>query len=151
MQDPIHYFVHNWKATWVNWVSLVQLMALPPCTSAAELEIESKVVALHRVISGKDKNLPPRFGHVLLVLFLDALERRVRQDRLNNLIVAKSGVGDKSQAIDMFIIFLDRALNSRTSRSRLRDLQREGGTWNDMVGPLELLLLIFSRTAESSV
>ena len=151
MENPIQYFLQNWKAAWIDWVSLVQLMALPPCTSAAELDIESKVVALHRVISGKDKNLPPRFGHVQLVLFLDALKRRVRQDRLNKLIEARSSVGDETQAIDMVIISLDRALNTRTPRSRIWTLKQFGGKWNDMVGSLVLLLLIFSRTAEISV
>lgn len=126
-------------------------MALPPSTSVAELDIESKVVALQRVISGRDKNLPSRLGHVQLVIFLDLLEKHVRQDRLNNLIVAKPGVRDETQAIDMFIISSERVSNCKTSRGRIWTLKQIGRKWKDMVGSLVLLLLIFSRTAEISV
>ena len=151
IEDPIQYFIQNWEATWVAWASLGQLMALPPRIPVMELDLESRVVALHRVVSGKDANLPPRFGHVQLVLFLDALERRIRQDRLNNLIVAKHRRRYETQAIDMFLSSLDRALNTRTPRSRIWTLKRFGEKWNDIVGSWVLLLLIFSRTAESSV
>lgn len=146
VQDPVHCFVHNWKATWVTWVSLVQSMALPSSVSVAELDIESKVETLQHVISGKDKSLSPRFGHVQMVLFLGALERRVRQDRINGLIVVERS--DKTQAIDMFIICLDRILNCRTPRSRVWALKRFGEKWSEVVGSLVLLLPILTRTAE---
>ncbi|KAG8422554.1 hypothetical protein J3459_010293 [Metarhizium acridum] len=151
VEDPVQYFIQKWEATWVAWISLGQAMALPPCIPVVELDLESRVMGLHRVLSGNDDNLPPRFGHVQLVLFLDALERRIRQDRLHNLIVAKHRRRYETQAIDMFLSSLDRALNSTTPRSRIWTLKRFGDKWNDMVGSLVLLLLIFSRAAESSV
>lgn len=151
MEDPVQYFIQNWEATWVAWALLGQLMALPPRIPVIELDLDSRAVALHRVISGKDENLPPRFGHVQLALFLDALERRIRQDRLNNQIVAKHRRRYETQAIDMFLNSLDRALNSTIPRSRIWTLRRFGDKWNDMVGSSVMLLLIFSRTAESSV
>lgn len=151
LEDPVQYFIQNWEVTWVAWASLVRQTALPPGIPVTELDLESRAIALHRVMSGKEGNLPSRFGHVQLLLFLDALERRIRQDRLNHLIVAKRGRRDETQAIDMLLSSLDRALNSRTPRSHIWTLRRFGEKWNNMVGPSVLLLLIFSRVAESSV
>lgn len=64
MEDPVQYFIQNWEATWVAWASLGQLMALPASIPVVELDLESRAVALHRVISGKDRSLSLRFSYI---------------------------------------------------------------------------------------
>jgi hypothetical protein len=149
--DAAHYFIQTWASTLTAWVSLVQATTLPTHVPITDLNMETAAKALNIVITGKDEALLPRFGCVQLVRLFDVLQRQIRQARQNGSIVARQGRSDKTQAIDIYIKFLDMAGKLKTPRSRIWKLQQFGQRWSELSGPSTLLLSIFTRTAENFV
>lgn len=117
------------------------------------------VRALENTIAGtqpwqpfvKGIELPPRFGYTQLSKFLDALERRICLEKEKDLVPRGRGRSDASIAIDRYLVAQGYSIDDSIRRTIVLEYKKIGDLWRKLSGPSDLLLSIFSNSADSCV
>ena len=144
--DVTAFFLQTLDPTWAAWVSLLRATKLPAGEPLSSVDLTSAVNAINLVIKGKLRPaLPPRFGFVQLVNFLESLEDRVRRDKSQGLLAPVIGRRDSSYAFDYY---LKNATSTSLTRSYLSHLKRIGLRFKGFSGSSPLLLVVCSETAD---
>ena len=149
-RDTSEVFAQNLERTLHGWISLLHVTHLPSHIPITSMNLSPAINALYTVISGNcQTGLPARFGYLQLLKFLESLEHRVPQEKLQRLLPCKIGRVNASIALDIFQATPNVAI--RRSRKQISDLKRLGARWNCLVGPSALLLLVWSEFTETLV
>ncbi|KAM5349983.1 hypothetical protein ACJ41O_006488 [Fusarium nematophilum] len=148
----MEYFDRTWRRTLSAWESLLRKTIIPPEVPVTNLNMSTAVNALNNVIVGNEGEfLPSGFGYVQLSRFFDALEDRVKADRIVGLIPSISGRVNSSLAIDMYLGAQGAGPAALSTRSKISECKRIGRRWEELVGPSVFLLAIYSNVAETFV
>lgn len=156
--DALGYFVHNWAAILNSWTSLLRKTSIPtgPLTTSF---MTTAVRALENTIAGtqprepivKCIELPARFGYAQLSRFLDALEKRICLENMKGGAYECWGRTEATIAIDKYLVAQGYSIDDSKRRSTVLEYKKIGDLWRKLSGPSDLLLSIFSDSADSCV
>lgn len=148
-QDAIYFFVDTCEAVLADWISLIQKTTLPMDTPLTPDYMSSAFDVLEGIITNrKEAKLSSRFGYVQLVNFFQCLEDRIKLERRRGRFERKSGYGNASLAIDIYLHARKGVISDSRLKSQLRERKRIGRRWKRLAGPSELFLIIYSDLAD---
>lgn len=148
--DVDDFFVANYRAAVVDWISLLQNTQPEKKWPPSALHLKSVLQILGNVISGNG-GLPPKFGFVRLHGFIQALEDQIQEQRELCSFVGKSGCGNATIAIKACVDAFEGDLSEKQVRRALKIYKRAATRWEKMNKESVFLLLVFSDAAEAIV
>lgn len=152
--DAIAVFVDTWEKTLAGWIDLLRKTTIPDTEYATPAHIASAVHALENVITGElGEILPPKFGLLQLANFLDALEDRIKTDRISWMITHERTPGKRAATIATDLYLNAQGLDPRSAshRNMLSTKRSAGRRLRGFAAPSSLLLIIYSDYIEKIV